>query len=133
MASPTQSAATASSANFKHFSSLIRQLAELRTEVGVDDYGALRADKRAYDTACALLTDAAEIANRIGGLIPHGCASTDSAGGIRIEWVRPASGVHLVVPAPPDDNPYIYHEVGDDYATEPASAEGLARWLQTVE
>ena len=67
-----------------------------------------------------------------GGGIPAGCGSTDSEGGVRIEWVCPTASVHLVVPATSDRKAYIYHEVGDDYATEDATPERLAYWLRQI-
>jgi len=120
------------SADIRHLSALIGQLAELRTAEESDQYGVLRAGEHAYNLACRRLIDAAIVAALEGREIPYGCASTDSEGGVRIEWIRPASSVHLVVPATSDRPAYIYHEVGDTYATEPATAERLARWLREV-
>ena len=79
-----------------------------------------------------LLIDAAIVAYPRYG-IPAGCASTDSECGVRIEWVRPGASVHLVVPAEESRPPYVYHEVGNDYATEDVTAERLAYWLQSIE
>jgi hypothetical protein len=121
------------SANIRFLSSIIAQLNELLSEQEDDDYGTLRANKAACRTASEFLTDAAIIsATQYQGIIPNGCASTDAEGGIRIEWVRPTSGVRLVVPANSDSDAYIYHEVGNDFDTEPATAEALARWLREI-
>ena len=82
--------------------------------------------------ASHLLTDAAIVSALKGRQIPLGCASTDSEGGIRIEWVRPTSSVHLVIPASPGRDGYVYHEVGDQYGTVSATPEALARWLREI-
>jgi hypothetical protein len=120
------------SADTRHLSALIGQLVELRTAEESDEYGILRATEHAYNVACHLVIDAAIMAALEAREIPHGYASTDSEGGVRIEWIRPTSSIHLVVPATSGCPAYIYHEVGDAYATEPATAERLARWLREV-
>lgn len=120
------------SANIRYLSAIIRQLVELRNEEESDEYGTLRASQHAFDTACQLLTDAAIVSAFQGRQIPHACASTDSEGGIHIEWMRPTAGVSLIVPASPERDEYIYHEVGKAYSTEPATAEALARWLREI-
>jgi hypothetical protein len=120
------------SAGIRHLSAIIAQLDELRTLDESDEYGRLRASKQTYDQACDLLIDGAIIAGLEGREIPYGGASTDSEGGIRIEWVRPTSGVHLVIPSGSSRSASLYHETGEEYAVEPATAEGLARWLRLI-
>jgi hypothetical protein len=120
-------------ANIKYLSSLIQQLIELRNEPESDDHGVLRAAQPAFDRACHLLIDAAIVSALESRQIPHGCASTDSEGGIRIEWVRDSASVHLIVPASDKRGEYVYHEEGANYGTEPATAETLARWLVGVD
>lgn len=117
------------SANIRFLSPLLRELGELLSLPDEhDEYGVLRATRSAYESACCLLIDAAIVAapNR---QIPRGCVSTDSEGGLRVQWIRPNKSVHLVIPAQPDKESYIYHEVGLDYGTERASAGRLAHWL----
>lgn len=121
------------SANIRYLSAIIRQLVDLRNEEESDEYGTLRASRHAFDVACHLLTDAAIASALNGRAIPQGCASTDSEGGIHIQWMRPTVGVSLVVPASTDRNAYIYHEVGSVYSTEPATTEALARWLREIQ
>ena len=116
-------------AGIKHLSSLIQQLVELRNDEENDEYGSLRANKHAFDAACDLLTDAAIESAPHGRQIPYGCVSTDSEGGIRIEWVRETASVHLIIPASAERDGYVYHEEGTQYGTEPATTESLARWL----
>jgi hypothetical protein len=120
------------SADIHDLSAMIRQLVELRQEEESDEYGTLRASQHAFDVACHLLTDAAIISALKGRPLPLGCASTDSEGGVRVEWVRPTSSVHLAVPASDDRESYIYHEVGDDYGTVAATPEMLAQWLGEI-
>ena len=121
------------SAGIRHLSAIIRQLDELLNEPESDEYGTLRPSRHAFEAARQLLIDAAIVSAQEGRPIPYGCASTDSEGGIRIEWVRPASSVHLVVPASPDRRSYVYHEVGDQYGTATATPETLARWLREID
>jgi hypothetical protein len=120
------------SANIRYLSDIVRQLIELRHEAESDEYGALRVSQHAFDTACHLLMDAAILAAFDSRQIPHGCAAPDSEGGIQIAWIRPNAGVSLVVPSAADRAPYIYHELGTVHATEPATAEALARWLREI-
>ena len=120
------------SAGIKYLSAIIQQLVELRNEEETDEYGTLRASQHAFDVACRLVTDAAIISAFDGRQIPRGCTSTDSQGGVRIEWVRPTASVHLVIPASSDREGYIYHEVADRHGTEPASPDRLAARLGAV-
>jgi hypothetical protein len=108
------------------------QLSDLREESKKDDYGRLRPTDEAFDRSVHLLVRAA-IEAYPQRLIPAGCVSTDSEGGVRIEWVCPTASVHLVVPATRDRAPYIYHEDGDDYTTEDATPERLAYWLYLID
>jgi hypothetical protein len=121
------------SAEIRYLSAVIAQLNELRSLNEKDEFGVLRACKTAYDRACNLLIDTAIVAAPEDREIPYGCASTDSEGGVRIEWVRPTSGVHLVIPANTDRAAYIYRETGDEYATFAATAEGLADSLRVID
>jgi len=115
-----------------HLSPIVGQLVELWNEPEEDEYGRLKPTRHAFDTSVQFLIDAAIVAYPRYG-IPAGCASTDSECGVRIEWVRPGASVHLVVPAEENRPPYVYHEVGNDYATEDATAERLAYWLKSID
>jgi len=119
-------------ANIKYLSALIQQLVELRNEPERDEYGALRATKQAFDLACTLLIDAAIVSAVEDRQIPYGCVSTDSQGGIRVEWVRESASVHIIIPASEERDGYVYHEEAANYGTEPATAEALARWLRII-
>ncbi|MDY0167501.1 MAG: hypothetical protein RBS80_13220 [Thermoguttaceae bacterium] len=116
-----------------HLSPIVSQLVELWNEPEEEDeYGRLRPTQGAFDRSVGLLVDAAIEAHYEQRAIPSGCVSIDSEGGVRIEWVRPAASVHLVVPASKDNEAYVYHEAGDDYATEDVTPEGLAYWLRLI-
>lgn len=101
---------------------IIDQLIKLRFGPELDEHGRLRPTKYAYDTTLSLL----------GCDIPPCCVSTDSTGGVRVEWVRESVSVHLIVPADSQQLPYIYHKVGSAYATVNATPEGLDKWLKLV-
>ena len=103
------------SAEIRHLSSLVEQLENLRDAEEADAYGILRPSDLAYERTRDLLIDAAIFAAGNGRQIPHGCVSTDSEGGVRVEWVRRTNSVHLAVPATSRRNPYIYHETGAAY------------------
>lgn len=116
----------------RHLSVILRELIDLRNGPERDDYGMLRPAKFAFDAASQLLVDAAMVAATEGRQIPLGCVSTDSQGGVRVEWVRDDSSVHLAVPATNAKSAYIYHEAGNRYATEDATSERLAHWLREI-
>src|SRR5207249_4621391 len=112
---------------------LLEQLDELMAAEESDEYGMLRPTKHSFDLALQLIIDTAVEIRRAARSLPRGCVSTNSEGGIRVEWIRPAVSVHLVVPATRDHNAYIYHEAGDQYATEAASPVVLASRLSAVD
>jgi hypothetical protein len=117
----------------RHLSAILRELIDAQSGPERDDYGVLRPTKHAFAAASQLLIDAAMAAASGNRRIPLGSVSTDSQGGVRVEWVRDRSSVHLVVPGPNHEPPYIYHELGSDYATEDATAERLAIRLREID
>ncbi len=133
IASPPAAKSRLEGANIKCLSSLIQQLIEVRNAPEHDDHGILRANQHAFDASCNLLVDAAIVSALDDGSIPNGCVSTDSEGGVRVEWVRETASVHLIVPASDDRAGYVYREVGTTYGTEPATAESLARCLRVID
>lgn len=110
----------------------MRQLVDLRNDDEFDEYGVLRATEHAYERSCRLITDAAIVSALEGRGIPRGCASTDSEGGVRIDWMRPDATVCLIVPAQDAREPTVYHEVAGACATETATPDALARWLREI-
>lgn len=117
----------------RHLSALVAQLVALRNEPESDEHGILRATEAAFDVAFELLVNAAIVSAADGRYLPRGCASTDSEGGIRIEWVRPSCSVHLVVGAAASSEAYIYHERGPQYGTEPATVAALGQRLSAID
>lgn len=111
---------------------IINQLNELRDEPETDEFGRLRASEHAFHVARRLMNDAGALAEAHGVAIPRGCASTDTEGGIRIDWLRPDAAVCLIVPASEGRETCVYHEVTGEYATDPATPEVLARWLREI-
>ena len=120
------------SAKTEYLTDIIQQLVVLHGEVECDQFGVLQASEFAFSRARQLLVDSASMAKRSDQSIPRGCASTDAQGGVRIEWVRSRGSVHLIVPAVPDGESYIYHEVGEEYATQAATPQALAHWLSEI-
>lgn len=120
------------SANIKYLSAIMQQLVELRNEAESDELGTLRATKVAFDAACDLVTDAAILCAIERRQIPYAFASTDTQGGIRIEWRRPTETVQLVLPASPDREPYIYFEKPSGHGVSPATADQLASHLANI-
>ncbi len=119
-------------AGILHLSPIVAQLVELWKGPESDDYGRLQPTQYAFDKVIQLLVDAAIVTYPNGHQIPGGSVSTDSEGGVRIEWIRDPARVHLIVPATDQKAAYVYHEVGNDYATEDVTAERLSYWLRTV-
>jgi len=117
-------------ARILYLSPILQQLYALRNEPEADDYGRLQPTESAFAATIDILIDAA--IDAYPRKIPSGCVSTDSAGGVRIEWVRETSSVHLVVPPADDAKSYIYHEVGSNYGTEDATPKGLSHWLKVI-
>jgi hypothetical protein len=121
-------------AEVKELSGLLEQLSELRQEEPTDDYGILRLDEPAFEQARELLTDTTIVlATKYGAKMPHGCASTDSEGGLCIDWLRSDRAVNLVIPATDQKPSYLYHELGPDHAVEyEVTPERLATWLRII-
>ena len=118
--------------SYRALAGIIKQVVELRSDDQTDEYGVLRATEHACKRSCQLLADAATLSARDGQPIPRGCASTDSEGGVRIDWMRPSAAVCLMVPASATRAASVYHEVSGECSTEPATPEALARWLRGI-
>lgn len=94
-----------------------------------DDYGIIRPTPDAFLTTLMLLFKASEHDKNYQ--IPPGNVSTDSEGGIRIEWLGEQRNVHLVVPV--NKPPYIYSgrlDIGFSACLEEATPELLLHWLR---
>lgn len=118
--------------SYRALAGIVKQVVELRGDDETDEYGVLRATEHACERSCQLITDAAAVLARDGHLIPRGCASTDSEGGVRIDWVRSRATVCLMVPASAARAASVYHEVAGECTTEPATLEALACRLRRI-
>ena len=99
-------------------------------ECGEDEYGALRPTIHAFRTALNLIIEASFL---LMDGYPFGCASTDSEGGIRVEWFTTKGEIRLVIPASKEKEPYIYYEFGEKYGVDrQANADKLARWINRL-
>jgi hypothetical protein len=112
---------------------LLSDLRDLMKEGGEDEedeYGALRPTSHAFRTALNLIIEASFL---LMDGYPFGCASTDSEGGIRIEWFKTTGEIRLVIPASKEKEPYIYYEFGEKYGVDrQANADKLARWINRL-
>lgn len=114
-----------------YLSQIIKQLVELWMEEEEDEYGRLRPTKYAFDKSVQLLVDTTREL-RLHEITAGCCVSTDSEGGVRLEWIQPKASIHLVIPSDESREAYIYHEVDNEYATDNATPERLAYWLQLI-
>lgn len=122
------------SADIKDLSVIMQQLISLRKSAAEDHRGLIRPLDAVFELAVQLLVDASLVLRQnYSRRVPHGCASPDFEGGIRIEWVRPLASVHLVIGSTSESTRYIYHESGADYGVDNhVSAERLASWLRLI-
>ncbi len=119
-------------ADIRYLSSIISQLVALYEGDETDDYGELRPTKHSFERTCEILTDTAISLAREGRRISHGCVSTDTEGGVRVEWRRAHGNLHLVIPSDERKKSYIYHEIGDDFGTVEATSQLLGHWLKII-
>lgn len=113
---------------------ILGQLRALRDGPEQDEYGVLRPTEQAFNRVSSLLVDTGLLPILRGSSVPYGCASTESQGGVRIEWVGAKCSMHLVIPATPQEKSYIYHEIGAEYGTtERVTPEVLGHWLRVFQ
>ena len=112
---------------------ILSDLRDLMKEGGEDEedeYGVLRPTSHAFRTALNFIIEASSL---LMDEYPFGCASTDSEGGIRIEWFKTTGEIRLVIPASKEKEPYIYYEFGEKYGVDGrASVSKLARWINQL-
>jgi len=119
---------------------ILRQLLSLHLAEEQDEVGVLRPTPYAFQETVELLLDAAKIFLAIQSppgsrrcTFPAGCVTTDSEGGVRIEWLNGDRAVRLVVRSKEDQQRYIYHQIGEDYDVDyNVSADILAYWLRVL-
>jgi hypothetical protein len=104
-----------------------KRLVSLLQDNDDDGEGALRPTPGAFLTAWNLIMDAYRL---MTGPFPKASPGSDEEGGLRVQWSHLGRQVRLVVPGSQQRAPYIYHEEGDDFATEGnVSGQTLAAWL----
>jgi hypothetical protein len=114
---------------------LLAKLVELSYGDENDDFGRLKPTTYALFTTTLLLMRVARGLPR-GVAFPHGALSTDSVGGVRIEWRNGGRNVRLVVASNPSNPHYIYYEEGEQFdVITPVSITHLReriKWLLSV-
>jgi hypothetical protein len=109
---------------------LLSDLRDLLKEDNEDDYGILKPTAHAFTTVLGLIMGASRF---IHAGCPFAAVSTDSEGGIRIEWVKGKAEIRLVIPASSNKAPYIYYEFDDKYGVDRnANALKLIRWINRL-
>jgi hypothetical protein len=111
----------------------LKRLVALLEEDETDEYGILQPSQNAFKLAMRLVVDAYEA---MGDLFPRASVSTDEKGGIRLTWSKqaPDAEVRLVCPADLEQQAYLYHEIGDNYAVErDVTASMLVYWLEMLQ
>jgi hypothetical protein len=118
----------------------LKRLVALLEEVETDEYGILQPSQSAFKLAMRLVVDAYEA---MGDRFPKASVSTSSEGSIRLTWSKRSlecvdalyadsrREVRLVCPASSEQQAYLYHELGDNYAVEQdVTASVLVQWLE---
>jgi hypothetical protein len=113
-----------------HITVTLKRLVALLEEDETDEYGILQPSQSAFKLAMRLVVDAYEA---MGDRFPKASASTSEEGSIRLTWSKlsPECEVRLVCPATSEQQAYLYHELGDNYAVErDVTASILVQWLE---
>jgi hypothetical protein len=108
----------------------LKRLVALLEEDETDEYGVLQTSQTAFKLAMRLVLEAYDA---MGDSFPKASASTDEQGSIRLTWSKLESDceVRLVCPAHADQQAYLYHELGNDYAVErEVTVSILLQWLE---
>jgi hypothetical protein len=108
----------------------LKRLIALLEEDETDEYGILQPSQSAFKLAMRLVVETYEI---MGDSFPRASASTDEQGSIRLTWskLEPECEVRLVCPADANQQAYLYHELGENYAVEKSVTTSiLVQWLE---
>jgi hypothetical protein len=108
----------------------LKRLVALLEEDETDEYGVLQPSQTAFKLAMRLVLEAYDA---MGDSFPKASASTDEQGSIRLTWSKLESDceVRLFCPAHSDQQAYLYHELGKDYAVErEVTISVLLQWLE---
>jgi hypothetical protein len=120
----------------KELGAILRQILDLANGDSTDDDGVLAPTVHAMGQTTRLLIHASTIvwqhcmATGRTFIFPRGFVSTDSEGGLRIEWTKPGASLRLVIAAGETGKSYLYFEFEDKYGSErQVTAELMGRWL----
>lgn len=108
----------------------LKRLIALLEEDETDEYGILQPSQSAFKLAMRLVVETYEI---MGDSFPRASASTDEQGSIRLTWskLEPECEVRLICPADANQQAYLYHELGENYAVEKTvTTPILVQWLE---
>jgi hypothetical protein len=108
----------------------LKRLLALLEEDDTDEYGVLQPSQAAFKLAMGFIIEAYDV---MGDRFPKASASTDEQGGIRLTWskLEPECEVRLICPAHTDQQAYLYHDLGNDYAVErEVTVSILLQWLE---
>lgn len=108
----------------------LKRLVALLEEDETDEYGVLQPSQAAFKLAMQFVVEAYDA---MGDRFPKASASTDEQGSIRLTWskLEPECEVRLICPDCADQQAYLYHELGNDYAVErEVTVFILLQWLE---
>jgi hypothetical protein len=108
----------------------LKRLVALLEEDEADEYGVLQPSQAAFKLAMRFIVEAYDV---MGESFPKASASTDEQGSIRLTWSKIESDceVRLICPAHHDQQAYLYHELGNNYAVErEVTVSILLLWLE---
>jgi hypothetical protein len=108
----------------------LKSLVALLEEDETDEYGVLQPSQTAFKLAMHFVVETYDL---MGDRFPKASASTDEQGSIRLTWSKLESNceVRLICPAHNDQQAYLYHELGNDYAVErEVTVSILLSWLE---
>ncbi len=108
----------------------LKRLVALLDEDETDEYGVLQPNQSAFKLAMRFVVEAYDA---MGDSFPKASVSTDEQGSIRLTWSKLESDceVRLICPARTDQQAYLYHEFGNDYAVErEVTVSVLLQWLE---
>jgi hypothetical protein len=108
----------------------LKRLVALLEEDEADEYGVLQPSQAAFKLAMRFVLEAYDA---MGDRFPKASASTDEQGSIRLTWSKLESDceVRLICPAHNDQQAYLYHELGNNYAVErEVTVSILLLWLE---
>lgn len=108
----------------------LKRLIALLEEDETDEYGILQPSQSAFKLAMRLVVEVYEI---MGDTFPRASASTDEQGSIRLTWskLEPECEVRLICPTDANQQAYLYHELGENYAVEKSVTTSiLVQWLE---